>query len=103
MQTVWNKALLLATLLTVATMAHSAATVDVTIEPALPPLQSLDDTYLIALADAAIAASQAPPAPQSISPIPEPPVYIMLLVGVGLLGLVARRETIPPIFKTDQD
>ncbi|MRV74897.1 PEP-CTERM sorting domain-containing protein [Duganella sp. FT92W] len=50
-----------------------------------------------------MAASQAPPAPQSISPIPEPPVYIMLLVGVGLLGLVARRETIPPIFKTDQD
>lgn len=87
----------MATLLTV---ARSAAAVD---EFSAPALQPLDDTYLTALAASAVAASQAPPDPLAISPIPEPPVYIMLLVGVGLLGLVARRETIPPIFKADQD
>lgn len=32
------------------------------------------------------------------SEVPEPPVYIMLLIGVGLLGLVARRESVPPKF-----
>lgn len=97
MHTALKKALLMATLLTV---ARSAAAVDVFTSPAL---QALDDTYLAALTESAVAASQAPPDPQAISAIPEPPVYIMLLVGVGLLGLVARRQTIPPIFRNDQD
>jgi len=97
MHTVLKKALLLATLLTV---ARSAAAVDMFTGPALP---APDDMYLTALAASAVTASQAPPDPQAISAIPEPPVYIMLLVGVGLLGLVARRETIPPIFRNDQD
>jgi hypothetical protein len=97
MHTVLKQALLLATLLSV---ARGAAAVDVLIEAAPPPL---DDTYLIALADAAMAASQAPPDTHAISPVPEPPVYIMLLVGVGLLGLVARRDPVPPAFKADQD
>lgn len=96
MHTVLKQALLLATLLSV---ARGAAALDV-IEAAPQPL---DDTYLIALADAAMAASQAPPDAHAVSPVPEPPVYIMLLVGVGLLGLVARRETVPPVFKADQD
>ena len=97
MHTVLKRALLAATLLTV---ARSAAAIEILEAPA-PAL--LDDTYLTALAHAAVAASHAPPDPQSISPIPEPPVYIMLLVGVGLLGLAARRNAIPPVFKTDLD
>lgn len=97
MHTALKKALLLATLLTV---ARSAAAVEVLVAPTPAPI---DDTILTALANAAVAASQAPPDPRAISPIPEPPVYIMLLVGVGLLGLAARRDAIPPIFKTDQD
>ena len=97
MHHVLKKALLLIMLLIV---ARSAAAVETLSEPASPPL---DDTYLTALADAAVAASQAPPDTRAASPIPEPPVYIMLLVGIGLLGLVARRETIPPVFTADQD
>lgn len=97
MHTALKKALLLATLLTV---ARNAAAVEVLVAP---PLAPVDDITLTALANAAVAASQAPPDPQAISPIPEPPVYIMLLVGVGLLGLAARRNAIPPVFKTDQD
>jgi hypothetical protein len=101
MHTVLKRALLLATLMTV---ARSAAAVDVLNDGQLdPPLYPLNDTYLTALADAAITASQAPPDTSAISPVPEPPVYVMLLVGVGLLGLVARRQTIPPVFKADQD
>lgn len=100
MHTALTRALLMATLLTV---ARSAAAVEVFNQPAPPPL---DEAYLTALAhaaDHAVAASQTPPDPRAISAIPEPPVYIMLLVGVGLLGLAARRDTIPPAFKTDQD
>jgi hypothetical protein len=98
MHTVLKKALLLATLMTVA--RTTAVLNDGLADPALQPL---NDTYLTVLADAAIAASQAPPDTTAISPVPEPPVYVMLLVGVGLLGLVARRQTIPPVFKADQD
>jgi hypothetical protein len=101
MHTVLKKALLLATLMTV---ARTTAAVEVLNDGlADPALQPLNDTYLTVLADAAIAASQAPPDTTAISPVPEPPVYVMLLVGVGLLGLVARRQTIPPVFKADQD
>lgn len=97
MHTVFKKTLVIASLLLV---ARSAAAVD---EFSGPTPQALDDTYLTALAAAAVTANQAPPDPQAVSAIPEPPVYIMLLVGVGLLGLVARRQTIPPIFKNEQD
>ncbi|GAB2862183.1 hypothetical protein GCM10027277_33440 [Pseudoduganella ginsengisoli] len=97
MHTVLKKALLLATLLAA---ARHAAAVEILAAPAQP---STDDTYLLALADAAVTASPAPPDISNPSPVPEPPVYIMLLVGVGLLGLVARRETVPPVFRADPD
>jgi len=73
----------------------------------LPPLPGeanyLNEADLISLANAAPAASasqaQAQLAP--LSPIPEPPMYIMLLIGVGLVSLVARRSAPPPKFSTE--
>ena len=73
----------------------------------LPPVPGeanyLNEADLISLANAAPAASasqgQAQLAP--LSPIPEPPMYIMLLIGVGLVSLVARRSAPPPKFSTE--
>ena len=60
----------------------------------------LNEANLIALANAAPAAgAQAAPAP--ITPIPEPPMYLMVLIGFGLVSLVARRSAPPPAFNSD--
>ncbi|KQW97167.1 hypothetical protein ASC94_10285 [Massilia sp. Root418] len=71
----------------------------------LPPLPGeanyLNEADLISLANAAPAASAAQAQPAPLSPIPEPPVYIMLLIGVGLVSLVARRSMPPPKFSTE--
>jgi hypothetical protein len=53
---------------------------------------------LFALTNAATTASAAQDLPPTVSPIPEPPVYIMLLIGVGLVSLVARRHKAPAKF-----
>jgi len=100
MHTVWKKALLSAALV-VAALPTAAQAIEVLSEtPSLssPFAGQLDEAALTAMANAAVIASQAPPVTQSVSPVPEPPVYIMLLVGVGLLGLSARRRTPPPKF-----
>jgi hypothetical protein len=55
---------------------------------------------LFALSNAAtVNAAQA--LPPTVSPIPEPPVYIMLLIGVGLVSLVARRPKAPAKFSKE--
>lgn len=70
----------------------------------LPPqpgdISYITEADLIALSNMA-AASAAQAAPPAISPIPEPPVYIMLLIGVGLVSLVARRPAAPPKFSSE--
>lgn len=100
MHSVLKKALLTAAL-PLAVLPTAAQAIDVLSEtPALnsPTAWQLDEATLAAMAAAAVAASQAPPATTAVSPVPEPPMYIMLLVGVGLLGLSARRRTPPPKF-----
>lgn len=71
----------------------------------LPPVPGeanyLDEADLISLANAAPAASAAQAQLAPVSPIPEPPMYIMLLIGVGLVSLVARRSMPPPAFSTE--
>lgn len=71
----------------------------------LPPVPGeanyLNEADLISLANAAPAASAEPAQLAAVSPIPEPPMYIMLLIGVGLVSLVARRSAPPPKFSTD--
>ncbi|WP_377701371.1 PEP-CTERM sorting domain-containing protein [Pseudoduganella sp. UC29_71] len=71
----------------------------------LPPLPGeanyLNEANLISLANAAPAASAAQAQPPAVSPIPEPPIYLMVLIGVGLVSLVARRSAPPPKFSTD--
>jgi hypothetical protein len=73
----------------------------------LPPVPGeanyLDEADLISLANAAPAASAGAEQAQvsAVSPIPEPPMYIMLLIGVGLVSLVARRSAPPPKFSTE--
>lgn len=71
----------------------------------LPPqpgdISYITEADLIALSDMAPAASAAQAAPPAVSPIPEPPVYIMLLIGVGLVSLVARRPAAPPKFSSE--
>ena len=104
MHIVLKQALLLTALLAAARSAAATETLSSAHpQPAQLVLEPLDDTALTLLADAAVAASQAPPSAQAVSPVPEPPVYIMLLVGVGLVGLAAKRQPVPPIFKTDDD
>ncbi|SFU78194.1 PEP-CTERM sorting domain-containing protein [Pseudoduganella namucuonensis] len=60
-----------------------------------------NNTTLAAQASAAVGPRYAIPLLAAPSTIPEPPVYIMLLIGVGLVGLVARRQAPPPKF-TDE-
>lgn len=71
----------------------------------LPPVPGeasyLNEADLISLANAAPAASASPAQLAPLSPIPEPPMYIMVLIGVGLVSLVARRSMPPPAFSTE--
>jgi hypothetical protein len=55
---------------------------------------------LFALSNAATA-NTVQALPPTVSPIPEPPVYIMLLIGVGLVSLVARRPKAPVKFSKE--
>ncbi|CAN7189161.1 hypothetical protein LJR289_000429 [Pseudoduganella sp. LjRoot289] len=70
----------------------------------LPPspgdINYITEADLIALSNMA-PASTAQAAPPTVSPIPEPPVYVMLLIGVGLVSLVARRPAAPPKFSSE--
>lgn len=111
MQTVLKKTLLALLLAGAATGTARAADIlyQAGNKAMLPPLPGeanyLNEADLISLANAAPAASasrgqaQAQLAP--LSPIPEPPMYIMLLIGVGLVSLVARRSAPPPKFSTE--
>jgi len=100
MHIVWKEALLSSALVLAALPTTAQATVVLSVAPPLISTSAwqIDEAALTAMADAAVIASQAPPVAASVSPVPEPPVYIMLLVGVGLLGLSARRRTPPPKF-----
>lgn len=72
---------------------------------ALPPLPGeinyITEADLVTLPNLATAPGTAQAAPATVSPIPEPPVYIMLLIGVGLVSLVARRPAAPPKFSSE--
>jgi hypothetical protein len=71
----------------------------------LPPLPGeatyITEADLVALSNQATLPGTAQAAPPTISPIPEPPVYIMLLIGVGLVSLVARRPAAAPKFSSE--
>lgn len=109
MQSALKKALCSAALLFSVHAAHTAQATEILSlsqvqpDPAAPSAAldwQLDEATLTVLANAAMAA---PPSMQAISAVPEPPVYIMLLVGVGLVGLAARRQTPPPKFTDDKE
>lgn len=61
----------------------------------------LNEANLIALANAAPAAGATQATLAPLSPVPEPPMYLMVLIGFGLVSLVARRSAPPPAFGTD--
>ncbi|WP_157200969.1 PEP-CTERM sorting domain-containing protein [Massilia sp. Root351] len=107
MQNVLKKSLLALLLAGAATGTARAADIlyQASNKALLPPVPGevnyLNEADLISLANAAPAASAAQAQLPAVSPIPEPPMYIMLLIGVGLVSLVARRSAPPPKFSTE--
>ncbi|MYN07511.1 PEP-CTERM sorting domain-containing protein [Pseudoduganella aquatica] len=103
MHTVLKKSLLAMLLAGAAAgTAHAADLVHQASNKALlPPVPGeasyLNEADLLSVTVPATAQAQQP----AVSPIPEPPVYIMLLIGVGLVSLVARRSSPPPKFSTE--
>jgi hypothetical protein len=105
MHTVLKKSLLALLLAGAAAgTAHAADLVHQASNKALlPPLPGeasyLNEADLLSVTGTAPTGAQAQQ--PAVSPIPEPPVYIMLLIGVGLVSLVARRSSPPPKFSTE--
>lgn len=69
----------------------------INIDSAIYGMQAADADWASASGDVAaqsvavaMAAASAPAAP--VSPVPEPGIYAMLLIGLGLLGFTTRRE-----------